>query len=184
MHVNKMMADASVKNVDAWTQTEDRRPKNKQSHAIEENKDENTVTELGRDEISPPLTSSSSETMEELIKIDGRIVPIVKDGDAGSCSRRKMRTPAALMQLISCSSISVKERGFSLVSHLKGRLPRAISGAEEGLKERGGVKGSASSPLEDKEYFSGSLVEIKKKASHRSGEVSGLQRSSSCNAQG
>lgn len=37
--------------------------------------------------------------------------------------------------------------------------------------------------LEEKEFFSGSLVEIKKKASDRSGELSGLRRSSSCNAE-
>ena len=187
---NKLTPETPAKNTDAWTQTEDR-SHNARPRAIKE-EEENPVTELSGDEISPPSSTSSSETLEALIKADGRIVPIgtntitnEKNENGETHSRRKIRTPAALMQLISCGSISVKDKGFSLVSHLKGRLPRAMSG--EAVKRGGGAKGSASFSssveLDEEEYFSGSLIEIEKKASEVGGEFSGLRRSSSCNAE-
>ena len=54
------------------------------------------------------------------------------------------------------------------MSHLKGRPPRAMSG--EVVKRGEGVKGNASFSssieVEEKVYFSGSLIEIKKKVSN------------------
>ncbi|ONK61920.1 uncharacterized protein A4U43_C08F34930 [Asparagus officinalis] len=187
---NKITLETSIKNTDAWTQTEDKGVKAqssviKEEEVEEEEEEENAVTELNRNEISPPSSSSSSETLEGLIKADGTVAPIGangKDKDVGNCSRRKIKTPMALMQLISCGSISVKDKGFSLVSHFKGRMPRVMSGE---VKESEGSKRSNSfSPeLEEKEYFSGSLIELKKKASGANGEFSSLRRSSSCNAE-
>ena len=189
VYKNKLIPENPAKNMDAWTQTEDR-SHNTRPHAIKE-EEENPVTELCRDEISPPSSTSSSETLEALIKADGRIVPIGTvtsekiDENGEAHSRRKIRSPAALMQLISCGSISVKGRGFSLVSHLKGRLPRAMSGevVKRGEGAKGGSSFSSTVELEEKEYFSGSLIEIKKKASEAGGEFSALRRSSSCNAE-
>ncbi|KAF2283408.1 hypothetical protein GH714_004013 [Hevea brasiliensis] len=94
-----------------------------------------------------------------------------------------MKASSVLMQLISCGSISfrdcgataVKEQGFSLIGHYKGRLPRVGGNREGTLKDFtnfGGVR------LEDKEYFSGSLIETKRE------EVSALKRSNSYDAIG
>lgn len=171
------------KSADVCTQTEDR-SRNRRPRAIkeEEEQEENVVTELGRDEVSPPCSTSSSETLEGLIKADGRIVPVTasdKDEKLGGSSHgRKMKGPAALMQLLSCGSVSVKRRGFSLVSHFKERLPR--------VRLEDVVKGSASfssAEMEDKEYFSGSLIELKKRAEGVGGNSPAFRRSSSCNAE-
>lgn len=94
----------------------------------------------------------------------------------------KMKASTVLMQLISCGSISfrdcgataVKEQGLSLITgQYKGRLPRG--GNREGTPR----EISNRVKLEDKEYFSGSLIETKKKE-----EVPALnlKRSSSCSA--
>lgn len=176
VYKNAPTFETAVKNADAWTQTEDR-SENMQRRAIikeREEEEENPITELGREEISPPSSTSSSETLAGLIKADGSIIPLTvtsnEDENVGNLSCRRIKTPAALMNLITCGSVSVRHKGFSLASHFKGRLPRASPSF-------------AASELEDKEYFSGSLIDIKKKAGENGGEFSGLRKSSSCNAE-
>ncbi|XP_008788149.2 protein UPSTREAM OF FLC-like [Phoenix dactylifera] len=129
-------------------------------------------TELGTDEISPPPSPSSPETLVAVIKADGRIVAIRPEDRShrtvGACPKGRARASAVLMHLISCGSISVKEQGISLVSQYRGRLPmEAVSG-------RMG--------LEDKKYFSGSLIETRGLGNGGVGEFTGLKRSASCNA--
>ncbi|MED6145453.1 hypothetical protein PIB30_025432 [Stylosanthes scabra] len=154
----------------------------------------NQSTELSRDEISPPPSDSSPETLETLMKADGRL---------GLCSAKinsnnvtaenghsgRMRASSVLLQLLSCGAVSFKEcgaesdkdQGFSLVGHYKARLPR---GAGNNNNNQAGkdVGTSMEIPdlnrvtLEDKEYFSGSLIETKKM------EFPALKRSSSYNA--
>ncbi|XP_050213615.1 protein SOSEKI 4 [Mercurialis annua] len=162
---------------DAATQTDDKRRRRKLQVKEEEEEEEFEVVSREEIEISPPPSDSSPETLESLMKADGRLI-LGSGGDSNNkteeslnrtvenCGRIKAST--VLMQLISCGSISfrdcgataVKDQGLSLIGHYKGRLPRGGGGSREGiLKEFGGLGGVR---LEDKEYFSGSLVETKK----------------------
>lgn len=193
---------------DASTQTDDKRRRRRavreeeeeQTNGIEDEETgidgeraphvtcQNHSTELSRDEISPPPSDSSPETLETLMKVDGRLGLRASGGakenlTAESCPSGKMRASSVLLQLLSCGAVSFKEGGansmkdqrFSLVGHYKSRLPRGARNQKE-------VGTSMEIPdlnrvlLEDKEYFSGSLIETKKV------EVPALKRSSSYNA--
>lgn len=191
------------KAADASTQTDDKRWRRRRAiieeqerEAVEEDEDDcvNHTTELNRDDISPPESSPSPETLESLMKAEGRVTnssihgegeisEVVSNGQSG-----RIRASAVLMQLISCGSISVREQGLSLIPHYRGRLvPRGggekqnevVSKEMEGLMEKDGLGGLR---MEDKEYFSGSLIETKKKGNECGGEAQGLKRSSSYNA--
>ncbi|KAM7260067.1 hypothetical protein ACFE04_015808 [Oxalis oulophora] len=153
-------------------------------------------TELSRGEISPPPSDSSPETLETLMKADGPLSlntnnQNTNDNDLNRTSENnfpsgRMKASAVLMQLISCGSISFRDcgpttsnrdQGFSLTGTYKGpRLPRG-----GGVDNRvGTTKDIVSFPrvkLEDKEYFSGSLIETKKEEA-----PVGLKRSNSYNA--
>ena len=119
------------------------------------------------------------------MKADGRLVIRADGGNEGGSDRTAESAPggggrargasSVLMQLLSCGSMSfkdcgptlVKDHGMSLIGqYSKARLPR-------GAGNPGGVK------LEDKEYFSGSLVETNK---HDVVPSPTLQRSTSYNA--
>ena len=201
---------------DASTQTEDKRRRRRPVRAKEieeEDEDDEQVreeksqreichgqsTELSRDEISPPPSDSSPETLESLMKADGRLVigPPGANEDNSSLNRTaenfpsgRMKASTVLMQLISCGSMSfkdcgatsVKDQGFSLIGHYKSRLPRGAGNNNNQLgKEVGALTEIPNFPglkLEDKEYFSGSLIETNKKDV----EVPNLKRSSSYNA--
>ncbi|KFK27515.1 hypothetical protein AALP_AA8G393300 [Arabis alpina] len=180
---HKLAADAS-------TQTDDRRRRRKPAkEEIEvEEEVETPASELSRDEISPPPSDSSPETLENLIKADGRL--ILRPNETSnehhrtveSLSSGRMRASAVLMQLISCGTMSFKECGPVLLKDqglsLTGSRECTVRGGavddervEKELKSFGRVK------LEDKEYFSGSLIETKKEEL-----VPALKRSSSYNA--
>ncbi|EOA13417.1 hypothetical protein CARUB_v10026455mg [Capsella rubella] len=182
---------------DASTQTDDRRRRRKpaKEEVEEEVKSpasyENQSTELSRDEISPPPSDSSPETLENLIKADGRL--ILRPSESSTTDHRtveslssgRMRASAVLMQLISCGTMSFKEcgpvllkdQGLSLTGRSGCTLRReagdneSVERVEKELKSFGRVQ------LEDKEYFSGSLIETKKEL-----VVPALKRSSSYNA--
>uniref|UniRef100_A0A5B6ZJM8 SOSEKI DIX-like domain-containing protein n=1 Tax=Davidia involucrata TaxID=16924 RepID=A0A5B6ZJM8_DAVIN len=180
---------------DASTQTDDKRRRRRALREVEEDEREenskeayqNQSTELSRDEISPPPSDSSPETLESLMKADGRLVlcpeGVNDDPTANNHPSGRLKASSVLMQLISCGSISfkdcgptyLKDQGFSLMSHYKARLPRGGgSNQEAALVENPSFGGRVK--LEDKEYFSGSLIETKK------GEFPALKRSSSYNA--
>uniref|UniRef100_A0A803KS30 SOSEKI DIX-like domain-containing protein n=1 Tax=Chenopodium quinoa TaxID=63459 RepID=A0A803KS30_CHEQI len=207
---------------DASTQTDEKRrrrkavvikeePEDEKAEEMQQQDEQQQSTELSRDEISPPPSDSSPETLESLMKADGRLLlgsssssstsmQAANQGDhnnnqtIGSCPSGRMKASTVLMSLISCGSISfkdcgavaVKDNGFSLVSHYKTRVPR---GTHQGLVEDGGnemmmveIENNVSSKfakmaLEDKEYFSGSLIETKKQELPTM-----LKRSSSYNA--
>ncbi|KAL5986130.1 hypothetical protein ACLOJK_028120 [Asimina triloba] len=199
-------AEIARKAADASTQTDDRRRRRRgvREEREEEEDDErepvveeNPTTELSRDEISPPQSSPSPETLESLIKADRRPihgpVTIIEEAEVDDDRDRtfhnhpggKMRASTVLMQLISCGSISVKDDGFSLISHYRGRLPRG-SANQVASKEMDGLMetpGFERLRLEDKEYFSGSLIETKK-GGEGVADLPGqnLKRSSSYNA--
>ncbi|KAG2274544.1 hypothetical protein Bca52824_057099 [Brassica carinata] len=179
---------------DASTQTDDRRRRRKPAkEEIEEvvkspASYENRSVELSRDEISPPPSDSSPETLENLIKADGRLILRQNESTndhrtVESLSSGRMRASAVLMQLISCGTMSFKEcgpvllkdQGLSLTGGsgctvTRGTGDNCLERAEKELQSFGRVI------LEDKEYFSGSLIETKKEL------VPALKRSSSYNA--
>ncbi|XP_058099080.1 protein SOSEKI 5 isoform X2 [Magnolia sinica] len=194
-------AEIAGKAADASTQTDDKRRRRRAIREEQEQEEEeqipaveeNPTTELSREEISPPQSSPSPETLESLIKADRRALnapisieeaEVDRDRTLNSNQGGKVKASAVLMQLISCGSISVKDHGFSLISHYRGRLPRGapnrvVSKEMDGLMENPGFGGLR---LEDKEYFSGSLIETKKGREDGVAEFSGLKRSSSYNA--
>ncbi|KQK11799.1 protein UPSTREAM OF FLC isoform X2 [Brachypodium distachyon] len=176
---------------DAATQTEDRRRRIPREPA---------ATELGADEISPPPSSSSPDTLETLINHDARLAaasaavaiaaPQREAAEAervvGVIAGGRMRASAVLMQLISCGSIPAAAKP----KHQRSRLPRGRSDLSSRV-DASFSSGSGSSIAiggmgMDREYFSGSLVETttNNKSLDRDGAGAGseLKRSSSYNA--
>uniref|UniRef100_A0A453FW54 SOSEKI DIX-like domain-containing protein n=1 Tax=Aegilops tauschii subsp. strangulata TaxID=200361 RepID=A0A453FW54_AEGTS len=135
---------------------------------------ERAQEELSREETSPPTASTSPETLEALIKADGRVLATVPG--AGS----RARASSVLMQLISCGSVSVKGGLATPVMprgvHYRPRPPRppAHAAAETAVYRQ--------KVVEDKEYFSGSLVETQRPAADACQDLAVLRRSSSYNA--
>ncbi|KAE8667482.1 Detected protein of unknown function [Hibiscus syriacus] len=118
-------------------------------------------SEICRNPVSPPSTSSSSstggktETLESLIRADASKINsfrILEEEDIRMPTNARLKATSMLMQLISCGSISVKDH-----------------------------KSEADGPeMEDKEYFSGSLIETKMLKQEAEGHTT-LKRSSSYN---
>lgn len=187
---------------DASTQTDDRRRRRKAVKIEDEEEEksqsqetcENQSVELTREEISPPPSDSSPETLESLMKADGRLM--ISSGSDGNDDNKlnrtaenypsgRMKASTVLMQLISCGAISMKEcgpshvkdQGLSLIGQYKSRLPRGGGDRKEAGTETE-VVNIPRVRLEDKEYFSGSLIETKKKE----GVPPALKRSNSYNA--
>ncbi|KAL0929157.1 hypothetical protein M5K25_001101 [Dendrobium thyrsiflorum] len=212
VYKNKLLAaDASAKAMDAATQTDDewRRRRRRvfgEGNGDGENRGEvvleedNPTTELNCDEISPPPSSSSTETLESLIKADGRVAvtSTVGGGDendrsVAGCPSGRFRASASavLMNLISCGSISVKDHAVSCGGGGRYSLPQRGRPAElqEETKEMDGaieMPSISAIRLEDKEYFSGSLIETKKKTLVGDGTATAaaaLKRSSSYNSE-
>ncbi|KAJ0792085.1 putative protein SOSEKI [Helianthus annuus] len=167
---------------------------------------DNEISELSRTEISPPPSDSSTETLESLMKSDGKPIPrpeidvehehehVNINPTAGS----KLKASSVLMQLISCGSISFRScgpgkenPGFSLVSKCKPKMLTRGEGVDDRVEKGAGEESEETSEngvvlgrgkkvivTEDKEYFSGSLIETKKD------EFPALKRSNSYNANG
>ncbi|GAB2275136.1 hypothetical protein Dimus_009898 [Dionaea muscipula] len=153
-----------------------------------------------QDTCSPILCSSSeslsgrkTETLESLIRADlGKINSsrIHEDGIVRMSPNTKPKASSMLMQLISCGSISVKDHSFGLIpsyspglSHPKFPSPlfstSVMLGELDCLSENRRLLGLK---LEDKEYFSGSLIETKILKDGADGCAS-LKRSSSYNSE-
>ncbi|GMH12309.1 hypothetical protein Nepgr_014150 [Nepenthes gracilis] len=183
---------------DASTQTDDKR-RRRRAIKVEEEKPKpeerekipEQGTELSREEISPPPSDSSPETLESLMNADGRLVLSTQtdnqadqnsDQTVNFCPSGRIKASSVLMSLISCGSVSfrgggataAKDHGFSFISHCKSRLPRGGNQADKEVEEHS--SSLATIALEDKEYFSGSLPETK------TDEIPALKRSSSYNA--
>ncbi|KAK9057644.1 hypothetical protein SSX86_022480 [Deinandra increscens subsp. villosa] len=149
-------------------------------------------------EISPPPSDSSTETLESLMKSDGKLI-LRPETDVNPTAGSKMKASSVLMQLISCGSISFRDcgpgsygkenPGFSLFSKQNNKsemLPRGrevddrvgeVLGENDVVFERK-TRGKKVVVVEDKEYFSGSVIETKKD------EFPALKRSNSYNANG
>ncbi|XP_042496080.1 protein SOSEKI 3-like [Macadamia integrifolia] len=155
-------------------------------------------SELYGDEISPPPSSSSTsssggkvETLESLIRADANKINsfrILEEEAVSLPSNMKFKPANMLMQLISCGSISVKEHNFGIVPAYRPRFPHCkfpsplfsktiMLGEFDSLAENPRPMGLR---LEDKDYFSGSLIE---RNIYREGDgLTVLKRSSSYNA--
>ncbi|XP_019054521.1 PREDICTED: protein UPSTREAM OF FLC-like isoform X2 [Nelumbo nucifera] len=156
-------------------------------------------SELCREEISPPPSSSSTssscgktETLESLIRADASKINsfrILEEEEIRISSNTKFKPANVLMQLISCGSISVKDHSFGLIPTYRPRFshskfPSPLFSTSVMLGE---VDCFSDNPrlmslrLEDKDYFSGSLIETKTLKEEEDG-CPALKRSSSFNA--
>lgn len=182
IYMTESSGELSSRAADASTQTDDKHRRHRTNEIEKE-----TTTELTRDEISPPPSESSPETLETPAKYDGKMTS--RTGEArddltlNNHSGGRMKASTMLMQMLTCGSISFKNGedrpGLSLVSsQYKHGLPRGGGGDDKSWgKKNKGVFGIGNGGKEDIEYFSGSLVGETNKA-----EVSRLRRSSSHNA--
>ncbi|KAL5719022.1 hypothetical protein ACHQM5_011859 [Ranunculus cassubicifolius] len=158
----------------------------------------NVNSELCRDEVSPPPSSSSTssggktETLESLIRADVNKMNsfrILEEEGLRIPCETKLKPTNMLMQLISCGSISVKDHSFGLIPTYKPRFSHSkfpsplystsvLMGELDCLSENPRMMGLR---MEDKEYFSGSLIETKT-SKGREEVFPSLKRSSSYNA--
>ncbi|OIT02957.1 protein upstream of flc [Nicotiana attenuata] len=154
----------------------------------------NESAEICRETVSPAPSSSSAsssggrtDTLENLIRADINKLNSFRiiEGEEFRVPKTKLKPSNVLMQLISCGSISVKDHSFGLIptyrprfSHSKFPSPLFSTSLTLGdldcLAENPRFMGLR---LEDKEYFSGSLLET-----NMPKEPTILKRSSSYNA--
>ncbi|KAG4961222.1 hypothetical protein GLYMA_13G322200v4 [Glycine max] len=154
-------------------------------------------SEICRDTVSPPPSTPSSsggktETLESLIRADVSKMNsfrILEEERIRMQTNARLKASNLLMQLISCGSISVKNHSVGLIPSYKDRLSHSkfpsplfstsvTFGDFDCVAEKAKVMGLK---LEDKEYYSGSVVESKVL---KEGDGHGvLKRSSSCNAE-
>lgn len=166
---------------------------NTQTHA--NNTKQNS--EICENSVSPPTSSSASssggkaETLESLIRSDLNKINSFRGHEGEDMqmpSSNKMKASSMLMQLISCGSISVKDHRFGLIPIYRPRFSDSkfpsplystsvMLGELDCLSDNSRLMGLR---LEDKEYFSGSLVETK--LAKEQGDGRTLKRSSSYNA--
>ncbi|KAF8775370.1 hypothetical protein HU200_004788 [Digitaria exilis] len=172
---------------DAATQTEDSGPHPRRVVKAPTSAAAQDELSSRADTASPPRTESttSPDTLEALIKADhgGRVVAASAVGGSG---RATARASSVLMQLISCGSVSVHDARATPVMprahhhHRARRPPRPPASAAE-------VPSSYRAKIvEDKEYFSGSIIETATKrspADDASQDMAVLRRSSSYNAE-
>jgi Protein SOSEKI 2, plant len=170
----------TVPSADAWTQTDEETVTRSRSISMDD-------TMLLHSEATSNNRKSScgkSETLESLIRAEGRkfnqLGVLQEDEEVVISSGPRLSPASYLMHLISCGSISVKDHrqyGFIPIyrpSYVQVALPSPMYGT-----------GSVSflTRMEDKEYFSGSIVETKKHIDETVGDrVPVLKRSSSYNA--
>ncbi|CAH2060324.1 unnamed protein product [Thlaspi arvense] len=159
---------------------------------------ESESAEISRNSVSPPFSNSASslgaktDTLESLIRADVSKMNsfrILEQEDVRMPANPRLRASNMLMQLISCGSISVKDNSFGLVptykpkfGHSKFPSPFFSSSFMLGDLDRLSETPSVMSlRLEEKEYFSGSLVETKLQKKDAADGNASLKRSSSYN---
>lgn len=173
---------------DVATQTEDGRKKETcdrgmwtEDSSVDKQKQR---SEIEREEISPVLSERKVETLESLIRAEVKMNNFrISEGDQMLVSARtRLRASNVLMHLITCGSISVKDH-HSRFSRMK-FPPTVLRGSGmlgelDCLSDNPRLMGLR---LEDKEYFSGSLIETNRHREEGVADVSALKRSSSFNA--
>jgi hypothetical protein len=144
--------------------------------------------------MSIPSTRGKSESLESLIRADNATnsFRIVEEDDIVVPTCPKLKPTNVLMQLITCGSLSVKDHeNIGIVQAYKSSLPnlkfpsplisRIMMMSElDYLSENPRLMGVK---LEEKEYFSGSLIETKMQRDVPAERYSALRRSSSYNAE-
>ncbi|KAG5119825.1 hypothetical protein AAZX31_12G167800 [Glycine max] len=156
-------------------------------------------SEICRDTVSPPPSTSSpsssggkTETLESLIRADVSKMNsfrIMEEERIRMQTNARLKASNLLMQLISCGSISVKNHSVGLIPSYKDRFSHSkfpsplfstsvMFGDFDCIAEKTNVMGLK---LEDKEYYSGSIVESKVLKEGDGHSV--MKRSSSCNAE-
>nr|ABF98310.1 auxin-regulated protein, putative, expressed [Oryza sativa Japonica Group] len=145
--------------------------------------------------LSIPSSRGKSESLESLIRADNNALNsfrILEEDDIIMPTCPKLRPANVLMQLITCGSLSVKDHeNIRLVEGYKPRFPNMkfpsplisrtmMMGELDYLSENPRLMGMR---LEDKEYFSGSLIETKMQRDVPADRYSALKRSSSYNAE-
>ncbi|CAK8535298.1 unnamed protein product [Lathyrus sativus] len=156
-------------------------------------------SEIRTDVVFPPLSNSSpsssagkTETLESLIRADASRMNsfrILEEEGMQMQTTTRLKASSLLMQLISCGSISVKNHSLDLIPSYKARFshskfPSPLFSNSVMLGELDCMAGNpkvTSFRMEDKEYFSGSLVESK--MAKEEDEHNVLKRSSSFNAE-
>ncbi|OIW09121.1 hypothetical protein TanjilG_11259 [Lupinus angustifolius] len=136
-------------------------------------------SEICRDTVSPPPSTSSpsssggkTETLESLIRADVNKMNsfrILEDDDIRMPTGTRLKASNLLMQLISCGSISVKNHSFGLIPSYKAKFsdskfPSPLFNTSITLRDFDCLSENPNAMglrLEDKEYFSGSIVESK-----------------------
>ncbi|CAN6827299.1 unnamed protein product [Brassica oleracea] len=159
--------------------------------SCEEGKEIEESAETLRNSVSPPPVSSRTDTLESLIRADVTKMNSFRILEQEDVRMPRLRASNVLMQLISCGSISVKDNKFGLVptykpkfSHSKFPSPFFSSSS---FMMGGDVDRLSETPslmslrLEEKEYFSGSLVETKLQKKDAVDGNTSLKRSSSYN---
>uniref|UniRef100_A0A6N2KQM0 SOSEKI DIX-like domain-containing protein n=1 Tax=Salix viminalis TaxID=40686 RepID=A0A6N2KQM0_SALVM len=140
---------------------------------------------------SPSSSGGKTETLESLIRADVNKINsfrIIEEEDIRMPNNARLKATNMLMQMISCGSISVKDHSFGLVptyrprfSHSKFPSPfystSIMLGELDCLSENPRVMGLR---LEEKEHFSGSLIDTK--MVDGGDGLASLKRSSSYNA--
>lgn len=135
------------------------------------------TSEICRDPVSPPTCSSSAsssggktDTLESLIRADAskfKSFRTLREDEMGTPPHMKLKPSNMLLQLISCGSISVKDHNFGLIPNYRPGLSvtkfpsplfstSVMFGDLDCLSENPRLMNQR---MEDKEYFSGSLVE-------------------------
>ncbi|KAF3782159.1 hypothetical protein EJ110_NYTH35065 [Nymphaea thermarum] len=187
-------AEFYAKATDASTQTEDRRRQFRKEAALAISVAEPAPTELNAEEVSPPASTSSAssgtdgkdqpepESLETLMKADGRLrcLRIVEEEEeeapelsVRAVNHARVRASTVLMQLISCGSMPAD----------RPKLPHSGS---QGHRKARSAEAECVNPtrmqLEEREYFSGSLIETQRKEQRALEGAPRLKRSSSYNA--
>ncbi|CAA6655434.1 unnamed protein product [Spirodela intermedia] len=137
-----------------------------------------------------------TETLESLIRADARKTSSFRmvEEEVPLQAAAKLKATDVLMQLITCGSISVKDNyGIGIVSPYKPRIsqvkfPSPVFSSSRTLGELDCLSenprmGAAVMRMEEKEYFSGSLIETKRRKEGEEKFVPTLKRSSSYNAE-
>lgn len=145
--------------------------------------------------LSMASTHGKSESLESLIRADNASTNsfrILEEDDIVVPTCPKLRPANVLMQLITCGSLSVKDHdSIGLVGAYKPRFPNLkfpsplisrsmMMGELDYLSENPRFIGTR---MEDKEYFSGSIIETKTQRDVPVERHSALKRSSSYNAE-
>ncbi|ESQ51289.1 hypothetical protein EUTSA_v10016498mg [Eutrema salsugineum] len=154
---------------------------------------ESESAEISRNSVSPPFSNSAkTDTLESLIRADVSKMNsfrILEQEDVRMHANPRLKASNMLMQLISCGSISVKDNNFGLVPTYKpkfghSKFPSPFFSSSfmmQDLDRLSETPSLMSLRLEEKEYFSGSLVETKLQKKDASVGNTSLKRSSSYN---